>query len=210
MIFIGFRDKNQMIWINSETQTASDGESLCDILVDELPDNIRNEYLKTRNTKKVMYSTATLMKQSMPLIVYMLYWEGITSVFKKMNLKYEFSKNYPKQVKPSQGVIRFRDCYMLYDADMATSLLMNGMKVLDTESHDLNEYNTAEAYVDYFKKVYGKISIMSAISNYYDFMIDPITEEILRDIGRGVAHPRGGRRDNHLRLLQPPDNVIGI
>lgn len=182
MIFIGFRDKNQMIWINSETQMAGDGESLCDILVDELPDNIRNEYLKTRNTKKVMYSTATLMKQSMPLIVYMLYWEGITSVFKKMNLKYEFSKSYPKQVKPSQGVIRFRDCYMLYDADMATSLLMNGMKVLDTESHDLNEYNTAEAYVDYFKKVYGKISIMSAIGNYYDFMIDPITEEILKDI----------------------------
>ena len=46
---------------------------------------------------------------------------------------------------------------MLYDADMATALLMNGMKVLDTESHDLNEYNSAEAYVDYFKKVYGKV-----------------------------------------------------
>lgn len=183
MIFIGWRDKNKEIWINSETQSASDGESICDILVDQLPPDIRNEYLKTRNTKKVMYSTATMMSQTMPLIVYMLYWEGITSVFKKMNLKYEFSKSYPKQVKASQGVIRFKDCYMLYDADMATALLMNGMKVLDTESHDLNEYNSAEAYVDYFKKVYGKVAIMSAIGNYYEFMIDPITEEILRDIG---------------------------
>lgn len=180
-IFIGFRDKNRELWLNSETQMVGD-EPLCDIIAAELPENIREEYFKTRNTKKVMYSTATLMKQSMPLIVYMLYWEGITSVFKKMNLRYEFSKSYPKSVKPSQGVIRFKDCYMLYDADMATALLMNGMKVLDTESHDLNEYNSVEAYVDYFKKVYGKVSIMSAISNYYDFMIDPITEEILRDI----------------------------
>ena len=129
-----------------------------------------------------MYNTVTIMTQTIPLIVLLLYWEGISTVINKVGLKYHFSTRYPSSVKSNESVIRFKDCYFIYEEDLPTSLLMNGIKVLDTENHNLEEYNGSEAYLDYFKKVYGKIAIINALYNAYEFAIDPITLEILKDI----------------------------
>lgn len=180
-IFIGIKDK-EPVFLDSETQVTSAGETICDLIISDLPANLQTEFNKTRSTKKLMYNTATIMSQAIPFIVLLMYWEGITSVFNKLHLKYYFSTKYPSSVKPNESVIRFNDSYFIYEDSLSTSLLMNGIKVLDTENHKMEEYNTEEPYVDYFKKVYGKTSILSAISNYYDFMIDPITKEILEDI----------------------------
>ena len=143
---------------------------------------MQKEFNKTRSTKKLMYSNVTIMTQPIPFIILLIYWEGITSVFKKMDIKYYFSQKYPSSIKSNENVIRFKDCYFVYESDLAIDLLMNGLRVLDTENYDFKEYNTEEPFVEYFKKVYGKAAIMSAISNYYDFEIDPITKEILEDI----------------------------
>lgn len=180
-IFIGIQDKNP-VFIDSDTQVTAEGQSICDLIVSELPENLQKEFNKTRSTKKLMYNTATIMSQSIPFIVLLMYWEGVTSVFNKMNLKYYFSARYPSSVKPNEAVVRFRDSYFVYETNLQIDLLMNGLKVLDTENHDMEEYNTTEPYIEYFRKVYGKTGIVSAISNYYDFMIDPITKEILEDI----------------------------
>lgn len=180
-IFIGLRDKNP-IFIDSDTQLTAEGESICDLIVAGLPENLQKEFNKTRSTKKLMYNTATIMSQAIPFIVLLMYWEGVTSVFNKMKLKYYFSTKYPSSVKVNEAVVRFKDCYFVYETNLQIDLLMNGLKVLDTEEHDMEEYNTTEPYIDYFRKVYGKTGIISAISNYYDFMIDPITKEILEDI----------------------------
>lgn len=180
-IFIGMKD-NKPVFINSNTQLTDSGESISDLIVTELPDHLREEFNRTRSTKKLLYNIVTIMSQPISFIVLLLFWEGISSVFKKLDLKYYFSKTYPREVKNNEQVIRFNDCYFVYTEDLATSLLMNGMKVLDTENHAFEEYNTVEPFIDYFKKVYGKTSIMNAISNYYEFTIDPITKEVLEDI----------------------------
>ena len=156
--------------------------TICDIIVSELPDELQKTFWKTRSTKKLMYSTATVMAQAIPFIVLLMFWEGFSSVIKKMGMKYSFSKSYPTLVKANQSVVRFKDCYFLYDEDLPTSLLMNGIKLLDTENHDIKEYDTNEPYIDFFVKKYGRASAMNAIYNYYEFLIDPITEEILSDI----------------------------
>lgn len=180
-IFVGLKDK-EPVFVDSETQVTSAGETICDLIITELPENLQNEFNKTRSTKKLMYNTATIMSQAIPFVVLLMYWEGITSVFKKIGLQYYFSTKYPSSVKSNEAVIRFKDCYFVYQDSLSIGLLMNGIKVLDTENHNMEEYNTEEPYVEYFKKVYGKTTILSAISNYYDFMIDPITKEILEDI----------------------------
>ena len=88
-----------------------------------------------------------------------MYWEGITSVFNKLHLEYYFSARYPSEVKPNEAVIRFKDSYFVYKDSLTTGLLMNGIKVLDTENHNMEEYNSEEPYIEYFKKVYGKTAI---------------------------------------------------
>lgn len=180
-IFIGIKDKNS-IFIDIDTQLTTEGETICDLIISELPDSMKKEFEKTRSTKKLMYNTVTIMAQTIPFIVLLLYWEGITSVFKKIGMKYYFSTKYPKTVKNNESVIRFKDSYFIYEEDLATSLLMNGIKVLDTENYNMEEYNTPEPFLEYFRKVYGKVSIINALSNAYDFTIDPITLEILEDI----------------------------
>lgn len=180
-IFMGFKDKKP-IFINADTQTTEDGQTLCDLLITELPQNLQDAFNKTRSTKKLMYNTATIMSQAIPFIVLLIFWEGITSVVKKMGLKYYFSSKYPSTVKSNEAVIRFKDGYFVYQEDFGTSLLMNGMKVLDTENYNFVDYDTSEPYLPYFKKVYGKVNISNAIANYYDFMIDPITKEVLKDV----------------------------
>ena len=180
-IFIGIKNNNP-VFIDIDTQLTTDNQSICDLIYAELPETMQAEFGRTRNTKKVMYNTVTLMSQTIPFIILLLYWEGITSVFNKLHLKYYFSDKYPSEVKTNESVIRFKDCYFVYEEDLAISLLMNGMRMLDTESYNMEEFNTAEPYIPFFKKVYGKVSIINAISNFYDFMIDPITKEILEDI----------------------------
>ncbi|MDE7089691.1 MAG: hypothetical protein K2O54_06190, partial [Prevotella sp.] len=180
-IFVGLKDKKP-VFINASTQVTDAGESICDLIVTELPEQMRKEFNRVRSTKKLLYNVVTIMSQPISFMVLLLFWEGVSSVFKKLDLKYYFSKTYPREVNTNEQVIRFNDCYLVYTEDLATSLLMNGIKVLDTENHDFEEYNTVEPFVDYFRKVYGKTSIMNAISNYYEFTIDPITREVLEDI----------------------------
>ena len=180
-MFIGVKNKKS-IFIDVDTQLTDKGENICDLLFAELPESLQTEFNKIRSTKKLMYNTVTIMTQTIPLIVLLLYWEGISTVINKVGLKYHFSTRYPSSVKSNESVIRFKDCYFVYEEDLPTSLLMNGIKVLDTENHNLEEYNGSEAYLDYFKKVYGKIAIINALYNAYEFAIDPITLEILKDI----------------------------
>lgn len=160
----------------------SPGTSLSDVIVSELPEELQNAFIKTRSTKKLMYSTATVMAQAIPFIVLLMFWEGFSSVIKKIGMKYEFSKSYPGTVNANQAVVRFKDCYFIYTEDLATSLLMNGIKLLDTENYNMTDYDTKEPYIDFFVKKYGRASAMNAIYNYYEFLIDPITKEILEDI----------------------------
>ena len=179
---ININDANATDDVSKLEKLLSNGSTISDIMVSELPDNLKNEFTKIRSTKKLMYSTATIMAQAIPFIVLMMFWEGFSSVVKKMNLKFYFSKTYPKTVKANEAVLRFKDCYFVYEEDLATSLLMNGLKLLDTENYSIKDYDTSEPYIEFFVKKYGKSSIMNAIYNYYEFLIDPITEEILEDI----------------------------
>lgn len=180
-MFIGV-SHGKNIFIDTDTQMTDDNKTICDILFDELPENLQKEFSKTRNTKKLMYNTVTIMAQTIPFVVLLVYWEGIESLFKKMKLSFYFSKSYPKELKTDENVIKFNDCYVCYKETLANALLLNGLKVLDTENYDFAEYNTIEPFMDYFKKVYGKLSITNALTNAYEFTIDPITKEILEDI----------------------------
>lgn len=158
------------------------GQSLSDLIVSELSDEARTVFNKTRSTKRLMYSTATIMSQAIPLIVLLMFWDGLSSVIRKMGIKYRFSKNYPNDVKPTESVVRFKDAYFIYEGNLASNLLMNGIKVLDTANYEMSEYDEKEPYMDYLKKVYGKITISNALINFQEFMLDPITLEVLQDI----------------------------
>ena len=174
--------KNKPIFIDFNTQKTEDGKSICDLIYDSLDDNEKAIYSRIKAPKRLMYTKVKTMEQDIPVMTLLCFWEGMDIVLKKANIDYRLEKNYPADLKSSESVIRFSDCYMVYEDNVSTSLLMNGLKILPTENYTIASFDTKEPYIDYFKKVYGKIAIANSLMNSYEFTLDPITIEVLEDI----------------------------
>lgn len=174
---IGFNGKNP-IMINLDTQKTDDGKTVIDVIVDSMPDDVKDAYQKTNTGKRLLFNTATIMAQTIPLISLIAYWEGLGTVMKKAGINYVSSDKHVK-LTPNKASIKFADCEIVYDNTVENQLLMNGLYAIDTASYNFSDFDTPIPYIDFFKKVYGKASIVNTLVNAYDFFIDSITKEIL-------------------------------
>lgn len=181
-LFIGTDKNGTPIFIDYNTQVDENQRSIVDIIMEALPEDVQNKYHKIAGTKRLMYAEVTVMSQAIPIMMLICFWEGLTKVMKKLNVKFELSDKKPSVVKSNQNVIRFSDCYMIYEENIPISLMMNGLRIIDTTKYAITDMDDQEVYIEYFTKVYGKASISNALMNYYEFLIDPITREVLEDI----------------------------
>ena len=180
-MFIGV-ENGKPIYVDYNTQKTDKGDQIIDIIIRNLPEDIQREYLSARAQKRLMYVSVTTMKKAIPIVLLLCFWEGIEQVMEKAGITYRLSASYPRDLTPDEGVLRFADCYMIYKQDLTQELLMNGFRMIDTTSHKLSDYNKQDPYAEYFRKVYGKMSIVNPLYNTYEFTIDPITKEILETL----------------------------
>lgn len=182
--FIGFKN-NEPLLIDIQTGKTEDGFSISDIIIETLSSEDRAKYttLQMKVPKRLMYTKVTTMKQNIPIGVLLCVWEGLSSVLKKGKVEYRLvDRLRGSDIPPNSDFIRFKNCYLLYKTDIATELIMNGLKVLDTKAYDVSEMDTPVPYLPYIQKKYGKISIMNALMNVYEFTIGNIEKEILKDM----------------------------
>ena len=180
-IFIGL-DNDKPIFIDPDKQLTDDDKNICEIIVNSLPEELKNEFTGLKTGKRLMYNSCTIHAQSIPLITLLCFWEGLTTILKKANVKYRMSDKLSKDISIKESYIRFNDGYLIYEDSVATSLLLNGLNVMDTQFISLNEMDEKTPYVEYFNKVYGNRYISNTLFNAYQFFIDEITLEILEDI----------------------------
>ena len=164
------------------TQRTDDGKTISDLIIESLPETSRTLYLKLRAPKRLMYANVKIMKQFVSVAMLLGFWEGLESLLKKCNANYRLENHMPKEVKASENVIRFADTFLVYEDTMEAGLILNGIRIVNTEQWNLTDFNSREPYMQYFTKVYGKSVIANALMNFYEWFIDPITEEILKDI----------------------------
>lgn len=146
----------------------------------ELHDDIISS-MKASN--KYMYSKASVLNTEIPLIVVMAYSEGLTKALDKAHIRYEFQEKKPtlKGIEAlSRGCIKFQDAYLVYEIDLASSLLMNGLKECNTEDYSVTEINGKAMYLD-FLTIFGTRILADGLDNFYDLMLDPITDDVLKD-----------------------------
>lgn len=180
-MFIGLKGNNPIL-INHNTQRDDNNKGIVDIIMETIGGEVLEEYLTTKTPKRLMYAKVKSMEKDIPCIALCGFWEGFSTVFKKMNLKYRLSDKYPKDLSTGEDVIRFKDCYLIYDNNAYNALMMNGIKIFKTENNNLSDFDTKEPYMDILVKIYGKMNIAAALDNTYEFTIDPITLEVLRDL----------------------------
>lgn len=145
---------------------------------------VENDFVDTYNkckpSTKYQYSRAKILNNDIPLIVIMGYNEGLISAMDKAKIKYDIVEKRPKIDIAKQDYIKFKDGYIVYDLNYNSSLLMNGLKDTNTEDYSISDINNKAMYLDFLDLFGGRI-LADGLDNFYDLMIDPKTEEVLKD-----------------------------
>ena len=180
-IFIGLDKTGSPVYINEETQKTDNNETIIHVILNALSDEEKHIYDSTRAPKRLMYTRAKVLEQYVAVGLLLGFWEGLTSLLKKGKVKYRLEDKYP-ELKPQENYLRFADCYLVYESTVGIDLLLNGYRFIDTQKYKIEEMDTKEPYMPYLIKVWGKAAIANALLNVYEFMMDPITVEVCKDI----------------------------
>lgn len=137
-------------------------------------------YKKTSVSTKYMYSKASILSTEIPVIVLTAYSEGLTTVLQKAEIEYRLMEK--KNVTANEDFIKFKDGFLIYHNSPKASMLMNGLKECNTEYYSIGDINSRSMYLDFLDNYGGRLKA-DGIDNFYDCMIDPITEDVLDHYG---------------------------
>lgn len=185
-IFVGFVG-DEPILLGMDSQVTKDRKTITDIILDSFTAEQRKKFRSAQSNvpKRVTYTAVTTMKQEIPMSVLICIWEGISSLLEKGEVKYRLQDGKSLRgtdLAPNEDYIRFNDCILIYERDVPTEMLMSGLKAINTDKWNIFDMNTAAPYIPYIEKKYGKISVLNALNNVYEFTIGPIEKEILTDM----------------------------
>lgn len=126
------------------------------------------------------YSRASILSTKMPLVLICTYSEGLTRTLKKANIEYHIEDNKRKMDPYKEDFIKFKDAYLIYNLDYASSLLLNGLKACPTSEYSIGEIDSRSMYVEFLELFGGRI-LADRLDNFYNLLIDkPITYNTLQ------------------------------
>ena len=137
--------------------------------------------------KRYVYSRCKVMKKFIPTILLLSYFEGLTTILRKAQIKYTFMEKRPRfdnnLEKLNKGVIPFADGFLVFDRyPIQNSMLMNAFTMVDTKSYEFKDMDDKMTYVDIFGNLYKSRILASGLDSFYDSMIDPISKELLHSM----------------------------
>lgn len=179
---VGFKGKTPLI-MDLDTHLI-DGKDIVDIILDNAPKTFVEDFDTVSVGKKFVYTRVKVMKREVPLALLVCFYEGISTVLKKANIKHHFSDTRPRINKDLEGIVEFSDGYLIYDKyPFENSLIMNAFESIPTKAFSYADLDSREAYLDIFDTLFGARGLGNYLLTYYEFMIDPITKEVLEDLG---------------------------
>jgi len=174
---IGYNKKNKTVLYVKDDEIVSDNIYM--IFMSELSDAYIEEFTKVNKAKKYTYSRASIMNSKIPLIVVLAYNEGLLKVIEKSGTKYSIVEKRPKKSE-HQDIIKFKDGYLVYDITYESSMLLNGLKECNTEDYEIIDLKSKRVYLDWLE-IFGNRYVADGIDNFYELLIDPITQGVLID-----------------------------
>lgn len=178
-IYIGTQN-GKNLFLNTKTQKTTDDKMVTDVILDSLGDVAKTTLSGIRAGKRLSYTKVKIMKQNMNVGMLLGLWDGLTNLLKRLGIEYELLNNTRNlSLDSDKEVIVFKDCVMVYKQDVVSSLILNGIRAFNTPDYDISAFDEKEPYIDYITKIYGKSIIENALMNFYEFVLDPITIEVL-------------------------------
>lgn len=178
---IGFIDKKTPIKVDIDTQQIGNGD-IIDYIMSVATEELHQEVSTASPGKKFMYTRAKVMNKHVPIVLLTGFLEGLSTVLRKAKIQHYFTDTRPK-VGQDEGVVQFANGYLVYNKyPFENSLLMNAFADIPTRGFDYEDFDGKDAYLTIFDTLYGAKQIGNAFHNFLEFMIDPITKEVLEDL----------------------------
>lgn len=183
-LMIGIDGNGKLIKMKKD---ASYIDTILSYLPEETVASIKKYGAHYNGGKLLMYSETKPMNKRSPLILILLYWEGFTSVMKKAGIEYEI---IPKSESENLdidlyewGITEMEDGYIKWKRyPTENSMLMNGLNALPMHLYSIKDLDNKDTYSYLITNIYDYSNMSFNLDQYYDFMIDPITKELLHDM----------------------------
>lgn len=173
--------KSGTIYYYSDWQMPMSNVILDQIGIMDQTGRFTDIYSSIKAANKHTYSRASIMSSQIPLIVVLCNNLPFTDVLKRAKIKYSIEDKRIKYDPDKKGMIRFADCYMLYDLSYESSLLLNGLMDVDTDAYNFADMNKKKTWLDFLDNFGGRI-LTDGLENFSQVFMDPITVEVCKDM----------------------------
>lgn len=181
LMFIGF-SKKEPVYININTGKDALDRTIVDIIIDSLPEDIKDQYISIKHPKVLTFAQCRIMEKTVKCGVLLAFWDGFSNLIKKLKVEYRLENKTPRELATNEDYIIFKDCVFIYKTNTVSSLILSGISDINTTQINIADMDLRETYSPYILKRYGNATIENALMNFYEFLIDPITKEILEDM----------------------------
>ncbi len=184
-IMIGYKGKNKTPIVYN-TKNA-DHQDMVSLIVNESMPVYYDTFKRLSSGRKYVHNNVTMMEKDFPLIFAVTFFEGLTTVVQKFNNltgedRVEFVDK--KDSSDNYMYIEFKDGYLKYAMnDLESCLLFNGYTELVMKDFTIAELDERETYITIFEQLLGSGYYAGGFINFYEFMIDFKTLDILKLLG---------------------------
>ena len=165
--------------------------SLTDLIMSVMPESDRQSIIKSIKPKemKLLRTNVKIMSQMVPLAVLLCFFEPFQTVMKKAEMNYflihkdENGEADLSEVDRGQyDTIECADCFIVWERNpIWNTMLMNGFNGVDLTEFTFSEICEKDTFVNIISNYWTSSNIAYNLMQFYDFMIDPVTKEILED-----------------------------
>ena len=181
-ITIGYRGKQKTPIIYNTKKP--DNQDMVSLIVKESMPDYYDEFKQLSSGRKYIHNNMTIMEKEVPVVFITCFFEGLTTTIQKFN-----NLNGSSQVeivdtksnKDNYMYIQFADGYLRYPMNnLEACVLFNGFTDLVLKDFTIAEMDDRDTYITIFERLLGSGYYAGGFINYYDFMIDYKTLDILK------------------------------
>lgn len=167
--------KNICTIVNVETGNAIDGKL-------SIVDFFGNFRVPTE------WCNLKILDKNLPIIFILAYRYGLTNVLTNMQIKYRFVAKREKEVTPRKNTeiaIHFTDGDIVFDRyPLYHSYILAGFTQFPTlNRYALSDFDGKDVYYQLLSDKGMSTNYLKGIDSYFSFFIDPITKEVLHEMG---------------------------
>ena len=126
-----------------------------------------------------------LLNKTVPTIFALCYRYGLTHILNYTDTKYQvYDKNKRVDKKASDVIIRFADKTLVIPrAPLVNSLLFAGLNNYDLRKINMDEMDNKDIYFELIQSKKISVHNLKGIDNFFDYFVDPITADVLHQMG---------------------------